>query len=365
MALVYVHGIGNRPGHGYDAAARRREALFRTVLLPAAGLAGAAIAMPHWGGLIRPPRWGLASLPHKSTERLGPDADDRDALVEQSPSLLIIARQSVSDALDALYTLVDSHQRHEQLLAAKAPSFLRYLGLRESLYPHDPEHVRYPWLNEVHNDIEFVDRLVAEVWPPEGETLGAGDEIRDLLVSVTRLFNPAALVVGAGRRLMSTNTALLIADVLQYPSLRGTRDEPGEVISLVAEAIEQAEAPRVVIAHSMGGNIVYDMLSHYRPDLCVDALVTVGSQVGLFEELSLFQESRPDDEPSAISLPRGIRNWINVVDPADPLSFRVAPIFAAAEDYSYPSRAAWAHTAYLKQPNFHHRVGARIAEALA
>ncbi|MET9630323.1 hypothetical protein ABZX92_22920 [Lentzea sp. NPDC006480] len=364
MALVYVHGIGNRPGRSYDEAAHRREVLFRTVLLPAAGLTGAPVVMPCWGGLTRPPRWGLASLPHKGTERLGPDADERDALVEQAPSLLIIARQSVSDALDALYTMIDAQYRQENLLA-QAQDFVRYIGLRESLYPHVPENVRYPWLNEVRTDIEFVDRLVAEVWPPEGETLGAGSPIRDLLVSAARRFNPTPLVVGAGRRLVSANTALLLADVLQYTALRGTRDEPGEVISLVGKAIEEAAAPRIVLAHSMGGNIVYDLLSHYRPDLRVDVFVTVGSQVGLFEELSLFRESSTDPEAGKVPLPPGIGKWVNVVDLADPLSFRVAPIFAGADDYGYPSRATWAHTAYLKQPNFHARIGRRIAEALA
>ncbi|USX55024.1 hypothetical protein [Lentzea sp. HUAS12] len=364
MTLVYVHGIGNRPGRRYEAAARRREALFRTVLLPAAGLEGSSITMPNWGGLTRAPRWGLASLPHKVTESLGPDADDRDALVEEAPSLLIVARQSVTDALDALYTLLEPRAEDEDLLTRQAPVIVQYICRHESLHPGVPEHVRYPWLNEVHDDIEFVDRLVAEVWPPEGETLGAGSRIRDLFVSAARRFNPAAVVVGASRRLVSTSTAQLLADVLQYPALRGTRERPGEVVSLLAEAIEGAAAPRVVLAHSMGGNIVYDVLSHYRPDLVVDVFVTIGSQVGLFEELGLFQESRPDDDAERVPLPHNVRNWINVVDPADPLSFRVAPVFAGADDYTYPSRAVWAHTAYLKQPTFHHRVGSRIAEAL-
>ncbi|MFD4637863.1 hypothetical protein ACFWN2_11145 [Lentzea sp. NPDC058436] len=365
MTLVYVHGIGNRPGRSYEAAARRREALFRRVLLPAAGLPDTPIVMPHWGCLTREPRWGLASLPHRGTERLGSDADEREALVEQSPSLLIVARQSVTDALDALYTLLEPRADDEHLLTRQAPVIVQYICRHESLHPHEPEHVRYPWLNEVHNDIEFVDRLVAEIWPPEGETLGAGDRIRDLFVSASRRFNPTAMVVGAGRRLVSANTALLLADVMQYTALRGTREQPGEVISLVARAIEEAAAPRVVLAHSMGGTIVYDLLSHYRPDLNVDVFLTVGSQVGLFEELSLFRESRPGEEAGQVPLPHNVRNWINVVDPADPLSFRVSPVFAGAGDYTYPSRAVWAHTAYLKQPTFHHRVGGRIAEALA
>jgi hypothetical protein len=365
MGLVYVHGIGSRPGRRYDAAARRREALFRNVLLPASGLKGATIALPYWGGLTKPPRWGLASLPHKGTEQLGPDMDDLDALAEQTPSVLAVAQSSVADAVDLLYVLADPHSENERLLDEQVSVIVEYIGLRESLYPYEPEYVRYPWLPDVRDDFGFVDRLVAEVWPAEGETLGAGGKLRDIFLRAVRLLDPTALVVGAGRRLVSTNTALLIADVLQYLALRGTRDEPGEVISVVAKAIEESEGPRVVIAHSMGGNIVYDLLSHYRPDLEVDALVTVGSQVGLFEELSLFRATRPDDGPVKVGPVRAIRNWINVVDSADPLSFLAGPVFENVEDYSYPSQVPWAHTAYLKQPNFHRRIGRRIAEAIA
>ena len=47
----------------------------------------------------------------------------------------------------------------------------------------------------------------------------------------------------------------------------------------------------IIVAHSMGGNIVYDILTHYMPDLVCDLFLTVGSQVGLLEELKLFHAS--------------------------------------------------------------------------
>ncbi|MFJ5986685.1 hypothetical protein [Lentzea sp. NPDC092896] len=370
MALVYVHGIGNRGDDRYKAAARRRDGLFRKVLLPAVSpdLADAKILTPFWGRLTVAPRWDLASLPQRGVEQLGPEDDERDALVEGVPSVLSVALRSMADAVDLLYALVEPGTDGEDELVGRSPAIVGYLAAREALFPRDPEEVRYPWLREVRDDYEFVDRLVAEVSamfdPPEVETLGVRERARDLLIGALRRVNPATLVVGAGRRLAGRNTALLIADVLQYMASRGTRERPGAIVSLVADVIEQADGPRIIIAHSMGGNIVYDLLSHYRPDLSVDVFVTVGSQVGLFEELSLFRESGTD-RTMAAPKPPGVLHWLNVVDPADPLSFRAGAVFDGARDYTYPSGAVWAHTAYLNQPNFHARIGRRIAEVLA
>jgi hypothetical protein len=112
----------------------------------------------------------------------------------------------------------------------------------------------------------------------------------------------------------------------------------------------------------MGGNIMYDLLTHFAPDLPVDLLVTVGTQVGLFAELGLFHDSAtaaPPDRMPALSA-----QWINVVDAADILSYRVGPIVTGAQDYRYPSDALWAHSAYFRQPNFHSRLARRVGEVL-
>lgn len=123
----------------------------------------------------------------------------------------------------------------------------------------------------------------------------------------------------------------------------------------------------MVVAHSMGGNIVYDLLTHFRPNLVVDSLVTVGSQVGLFEELKLFAASRadiPGPGVDRVPKPPGVQRWVNVVDDCDPLAFRAAPVFDGVEDYTYPSGALWAHTAYMAQPHFHRRLADRLGGAV-
>ncbi|MFE3495063.1 hypothetical protein ACFXOS_18660 [Streptomyces sp. NPDC059175] len=150
--------------------------------------------------------------------------------------------------------------------------------------------------------------------------------------------------------------------------------EAGAIVALVVEDLEKASRhavehgePLIVVAHSMGGNIVHDVLSHYRPDLRVDLLVTAGTQVGLFEELKLFRSSAPSltcaGGGKVPPLPN-VGRWINVVDPADPLAFAAAPVFAGAEDLRFDTGAWWAHGGYITSPYFHHRVGVCVAEGL-
>jgi pimeloyl-ACP methyl ester carboxylesterase len=139
-------------------------------------------------------------------------------------------------------------------------------------------------------------------------------------------------------------------------------------VSLVSGDLELAarDGPLVVVAHSMGGNIAYDILSHFRPDLHIDTLVTVGTQVGLFEELKLFASSNRDlPTPAVPRLPAlpNVDRWINVVDRGDVLAYRADPIFDGVDDYEYPSDAPWAHGAYFRQPNFHERLASRVQKA--
>jgi pimeloyl-ACP methyl ester carboxylesterase len=230
----------------------------------------------------------------------------------------------------------------------------------------------------VHDDLAFLDRLAAEVAPAgdsRTETLGGLSRARDALAvgvdTIRRAATQALTVppVQFFRRRLGFSVAHGFGDIVAYLADRGTPEQPGSIVSVVADAVARAAeggGPVVVVAHSMGGNIVYDLLSHYRPDLVVDALVTVGSQVGLFEELKLFAASRLDivGPSMKVPVPQTIRSWINVVDHADPLSFRASPVFERAIDYVYPSGSVWAHSAYLRQPHFHARLAHRVVEAL-
>jgi pimeloyl-ACP methyl ester carboxylesterase len=140
----------------------------------------------------------------------------------------------------------------------------------------------------------------------------------------------------------------------------------------VTKALDDAAARKangddklVVVAHSMGGNIVYDILTHYRSDLVVDLLVTVGSQVAFFKEMGLYHEDagqRPGPNPARVSKPAAVRAWLNVFDPMDVLAFAAGKVFEGVSDFAFSNQASPldAHSLYFFRPGFHERLRARI-----
>ena len=50
----------------------------------------------------------------------------------------------------------------------------------------------------------------------------------------------------------------------------------------------------MIVGHSLGGVITYNILTHFAPEIAVDVFVSVGSQVALFEEMTLYREAAMD-----------------------------------------------------------------------
>jgi hypothetical protein len=157
---------------------------------------------------------------------------------------------------------------------------------------------------------------------------------------------------------------------MTYLNERGpTQSDAGPIATTVMTAIDAAvgeapDTPLVIIAHSMGGNIVYDILSHFRPDLECELLLTVGSQVGLFEELCLLARGKHEQCPELDRVARlpNIRRWINVFDYNDVLGFAASKIFDGVDDFAYStgSGVVKAHSSYFLMPRFYRRLADRI-----
>jgi hypothetical protein len=169
---------------------------------------------------------------------------------------------------------------------------------------------------------------------------------------------------------LAATVARTVGDVLAYKDDRGTPEQPGRIVQEVAAALSEAADlrttgdPLIVVAHSLGGIIVYDIVTWFRPDISIDVLVTVGSQVGWFEELKLFGVS-DDAVPNGVAKvakPISVKRWINVFDLNDPLGYACEAIFDGAEDYAYATGQIVAHGAYFEQPSFHVRLGERFRE---
>jgi hypothetical protein len=397
MPLVYVHGVATRRGpdpERYESAVRRRDGLFRCFALP--GVLpdpSRPILSPYWGDSGADPAWTYASIPGGPQEAFGIEIDAQDPLAAEvvydslgelsadsrTPLVDIARRDGLPAAVDMIVAVgVDVAATDDEgdvdgttALAAAALDVAR-------------QNPSPAWLAQVEDDADLLVNLQEEVRrrgePEEQESFGWGerwarfregvDRINDV---VPRLLTRGALSVS--RMSLQRRVTTFLGDVFVY--LRG--GERGlRIAKTVGDALRAAadertnENPLVVIAHSMGGDICYDLLSTDLRDLEVDVFLTVGSQVGFFEELKLFRSSDENIRAGApvdrAKPPTNLRRWLNVFDRNDPLAFAVEPIFAApAKDYAYDTgeHTFAAHGAYWVRPSFHERLNQRLKETLA
>lgn len=412
MPIVFVHGVRTRPGDEWEEQGRTRRSLLQTFALkelvpdPAATF----YEEPLWGDLAAAPRWEHASLPGgRDVEEFDleddPDAPVAAALVEAGAEPLpdvpeprqvleqtrLAVELSADEERKPLETLLDS------LLAVAASEAdddeleeLATFGIRAAEYARSNPPLA--WLNDVEDDVQLVNVFtdkVEEAVPDPSAVEASTDESFSFqsararfVEAVERVGNVSERLAGRAftaltRTAAHKGAAMFLGDVVVYLNERGSAENPGAIVRTVAASIERAQAAKrdpedpklIVIAHSMGGNIVYDLLTHFRPDLHVDTFVTVGSQVAFFEELAQFRSSPPDPpadpDEDRIERPQNVGRWINVFDLNDVLGFAAAGVYNGVEDFAYSTGkgALKAHGAYLMLPSFHIRLRERLRKS--
>jgi len=185
-----------------------------------------------------------------------------------------------------------------------------------------------------------------------------------------------------------------IGDVFTYIRERGSSDKPGPIpsraldILLAASEIQKKQLaesgdanarkePLVVLSHSMGGQITYDLVTHFLPrdpkykDVYIDFWCASASQVGFFEELKLFLESDEQySSKSGVRVPRPdtshLGYWWNVWDHNDFISYSAKNIFDGVEDAIYNTGMflADAHGGYLVRPSFFRQFAEKLKTEL-
>jgi hypothetical protein len=215
------------------------------------------------------------------------------------------------------------------------------------------------------------------------ETVGAAE--RALPPQVSAPVRRLRRAVTAIRRPFEDFLPVFIGDVMTYIATRGTAEAPGPIIARVLAGLDTAafaadarEEPLVVVTHSMGGQIVYDLVTHFLPrmpehrHIRIDYWCAAASQVGFFEELGLFLESDPDrGEPAGRPTPYPPREhlggWWNVWDHADLLSFRAEGIIEGVDDSPFFAAGSLAtdHNKYLVNAGFHRALAERVRAHLA
>jgi hypothetical protein len=210
------------------------------------------------------------------------------------------------------------------------------------------------------------------------------------------------------RKPLNEDVTLFLGDVFFYLARRGTAENPGEITKQLLKNLIDAHdfkmrtgEPLIVLSHSMGGQLVYDMVSYYLPemskipgneklkDICIDFWGAAASQVGLFKEMKVFKQDddgsssqskqefleldlgvgawedeikpiKPIDFPS-----KHLKIWWNLWDDSDYLSFTVDPFVKEVFDDLYDSgkSPALSHTSHFDDPDFYKEFALLIKEA--
>jgi hypothetical protein len=132
---------------------------------------------------------------------------------------------------------------------------------------------------------------------------------------------------------------------------------------------EGVAEPFIVVTHSFGCEILYDLLtSRALKNVSIDLWVTVGAQTSLFAEMQLFSGMTlplpADTSNYTLGRPADVRKWINFYDAADVLSYLHEPVFGQDAVKDIPVRAQAnltnAHGHYFADPGFYERIAAEI-----
>jgi len=128
------------------------------------------------------------------------------------------------------------------------------------------------------------------------------------------------------------------------------------LLAKLREASQQGEK-LVLVAHSMGTMVAYDVLRNCPDCPPVDTLFTLGSPLGVTE----VQEQLVAKDKDRVDFPPLLGRWINVYDPLDPVC-GVDPRFndyapfegRAVEDVKESNWGSWRHTIthYFAGPKF-------------
>jgi len=402
MPVVFVHGVNVRKGPDYDTGVavtwKFMAKYIQGAVINGKTLSTVQPAFPYWGDLGTQFAWNMASLPTSEIDSLGTAGVDQNLrpLIAQIDDALADSTQARHEPLTALAkkelelaVAVMSRLLMQYAAAAdteKIASFIVAAQGYARLNPHPA------WLAQVNTDAQLVNLLAQNVKAGQpGSTapqaLGAFDFIiNPLSAGAAQLKNAVQAAAGtvldrAGnfasskllgweREPLNATLGRFFGDVFIYFNTRGDKTSPGPIPALVLKALDDAAQagpagePFVIIGHSLGGVITFDLLSHYTGRE-VDLFVTVSSQVSHFEEFKLFHSSDksiPSATQKLARTPANIKRWINIFDVVDIFSYSAKRIFDRVDDFGYDTKTyvIKAHGAYFEQDRFYERLRYRI-----
>ncbi|KVM47198.1 hypothetical protein WJ58_29310 [Burkholderia ubonensis] len=371
--LVFVHGVATRDTPAYQDAVENRDKLFRELLFTGSDV---TIHSPLWGQFVpaiphdvfdtdkggATYSLNLGAAPGLGAGLMGGGGQAGGTI---DVSIGAIGKQDPVAALDAICSeIVDRAAREQRGLK---PEELQAFRKASELIASDSAATAF---DGDASSRTIADQLAAGAPVPFG---GVVSLIGEAISAVTDRVRNVASTLGfdAIRGSLSPAVGLFFGDVFVYlkegAHRQSIRSEVGKALANAYAEVQAGKGPLVVVGHSMGGVILVDMLTN--PDSAnlpdgfkVDALLTVGSQPGLFAALDLLAHNLPSG--SVRRKPDCVKHWLNIFDPIDPLAFRTDMIFDGAVDLAFNSVTgiADAHSKYFQRPQFYARSRTRLQD---
>ena len=378
VQVVFIHGVNVRKEpdpESYNQGVADRKAAFARFCFKDAQH---TFHDPYWGGEGAKPDLGGLYLktPAGSTLGFGGLGGSRDPSPSHSEKrLLDAAKSDFGGVLNSLSLNLSDRDASASDLAL-GERIADYSVLKEDA---DGEVKAPDWLNDpaVSSDKAFIERLETELRAEDAAApLGLGSPLK----------KAAGSILGAGlnlvdgpieklARAITPKLAIFLGDAFLYLKDGTERAKMRGIITtdlLAAAKTARANGEKlVVVGHSMGANIFYDLVTddvwlaqmdadlgaEFRPDL----FLSVGTQLGLFEELNLFKNSSPGVAPYPVRLGA----WWHVYNRMDVLSFAAEGIFEGVKQFSVNTKANIidAHGAYFSSPVFQKRLRKRLQTA--
>ena len=407
MTLIYIHGVKVRSkGHGEGLAKPFRRWLSKKSSAPNGNFTYLPV---YWGDKAATFGWELKSRPESALLRMGVEDDQKFkadlscvGLMRQSPAEILQHREddigggsvltpgssAAPQSIDLGLSAYPEDNRADLVsdlylaIQRKGPGIDQFIeDPRLSELADISADIADDWdtiLSETGSEEAAVDlmiRRVEEKLPPlsPDQPLTMGWD--DTKASVGEFFKRAlampgdalSLVAGELRPAANRFVSYFIGDVLTYIDRRGEANAPGEIPTLVLDALKTAHQKRkdtgepiIVLTHSMGGQLLYDAVQHFADhdpelsDLMIDHWITCGAQVSLFAEMGLLKGQPQPGNSKKLPRPARVSRWTNFYDVNDVVGFVMAPVFDGVRDISYDTGygLAFAHTGFLARASF-------------
>jgi hypothetical protein len=376
MPLVFVHGVANRQSPEQQIAVAQRDALFKRLVTSEDD----PIFDPDWGSNgVKFARGGWVPEPGV-TEAFAMGTP----LAGQKSVAAALASRDVDRGIDLAFVALLLRRVSDK--KSLADDDLRAFGAAVTYLEKGGDHTAF---SSDQTDTQFSQTLDVELSKflpgAQIESMALGGVFSAIGNAVKWVTDPlrnagSDAVLRLLRKPLSAGVALFLGDVFVYLRWRETDAAAGtynRIFAPIIEDLAKANAARssdrglILVGHSLGAVILYDLLTdaHALADveaksgrpLLVDAWVSVGAQPGLFADMGLYAGVPGAD--GKLSQPSCVRQWMNVFDFTDVLSFRAMPFFSGVDDFEFDNVTGVleAHSAYFQRPSFYKRLRARLS----